>query len=183
VEQKRFREDLFYRLSIFPVDIPPLRQRREDIPVLASYFLRKTATKMNRPLPRLSRANIGQLSAHSWPGNVRELQNAVERAVILAHDGELRFDLRSCESSLAASSLRREMPVAPRTEVATRDDWKRRERENIMRALQQAGGKVSGPGGAAELLGMRPTTLSSRLKAMGITRQFGYGLGPCASET
>ena len=172
VNEKRFREDLFYRLSVFPLEIPPLRERREDISVLATYFLRKTAKKMNRPLPRLSRTNANQLSAHAWPGNVRELQNAVERAVILAHDGELRFDLRPADSS-APIQPKREEHIATRSEVATRDDWKRQERESIMRALQQAGGKVSGPRGAAELLGMRPTTLSSRLKAMGITRQFG----------
>ena len=176
VNGKRFREDLFYRLSVFPVEIPPLRQRREDVPVLATYFLRKTAKKMNRPLPRLSRATANQLSAHAWPGNVRELQNAVERAVILAHDGELRFDLCPSESNPPPSPLRGEgqgeVSIATRSELPTRDDWKRQERESILRALRQADGKVSGPRGAAELLGMRPTTLSSRLKAMGITRQF-----------
>jgi transcriptional regulator with GAF, ATPase, and Fis domain len=197
VEAKRFREDLFYRLSVFPLQIPSLRERREDIPVLATYFLRKSAKKMDRPSPRLSRANANQLSAHAWPGNVRELQNAVERAVILAHDGELRFDLRPCESSPPPSPLWGEgrpslrnaspasealltkgadeggvVPIATRSQVATRDEWKRQERESIMQALRQAGGKVSGPRGAAELLGMRPTTLSSRLKAIGITRQF-----------
>jgi transcriptional regulator with GAF, ATPase, and Fis domain len=172
VEGKRFREDLFYRLSVFPLEIPPLRERREDIPALANYFLRKTAKKMNRPLPRLSRANASQLSSHAWPGNVRELQNVVERAVILAHDGELRFDFRPTESS-APVQPKREEHIATPSEVVTRDDWKRQERESIMRALQQTGGKVSGAHGAAELLGMRPTTLASRLKAMGITRQFG----------
>ncbi len=171
VEGRRFREDLFYRLSVFPLEIPPLRERRDDIIDLASYFLRKTAKKMNRPLPRLSRANVNQLSAHAWPGNVRELQNAVERAVILAHDGELRFDLPPSELSVSVQP-KCEEHIATRSELATRDDWKRQERESIMRALQQAGGKVSGPRGAAELLGMRPTTLSSRLKAMGITRHF-----------
>ena len=171
VEGKRFREDLFYRLSVFPLEIPPLRARREDISPLAAYFLRKTAKKMNRPLPRLSRANVSQLSAHAWPGNVRELQNVVERAVILAHDRELRFDLRPSKTSVSVQP-KSEEHIATRSEVATRDDWKRQERESIMRALQQAGGKVSGPRGAAELLGMRPTTLSSRLKAMGVTRQF-----------
>src|SRR5438876_8704056 len=134
VEGKRFREDLFYRLSVFPLEIPPLRERREDIPALATYFLRKTAKKMNRPLPRLSRTNANQLSAHAWPGNVRELQNAVEKAVILAHDGELRFDLRPSESSppsllreegrpaLRSASDERggEAPIATRSEVATR---------------------------------------------------------------
>jgi transcriptional regulator with GAF, ATPase, and Fis domain len=188
VEGKRFREDLFYRLSVFPLEIPPLRERREDIPVLANYFIRKAAKKMNRPLPRLARATANQLSAHAWPGNVRELQNAVERAVILAHDGELRFDLRPPQSSPPAPLLAERRPAlrsasdagggegqtASRSEVATRDDWKRQERESIMRALQQSGGKVSGPRGAAELLGMRPTTLASRLKAMNITRQFGH---------
>src|SRR6266478_5794588 len=171
VESKRFREDLFYRLNVFPLEIPPLRERREDISVLATYFLRKTAKKMNRPLPRLSRTNANQLSAHAWPGNVRELQNAVERAVILAHDGELRFDLQPPELSVTVQP-KCEEHSAIRSELATRDDWKRQERESIMRALRQARGKVSGPRGAAELLGMRPTTLSSRLKAMGITRQF-----------
>ncbi len=184
VDGKRFREDLFYRLNIFPVEIPPLRERREDIPALATYFLRKTAKKMNRPLPRLSRANATQLSAHAWPGNVRELQNAVERAVILAHDGELRFELRPSEPSVPVQP-KREEHISTRSEVATRDDWKRQERESIMRALQQTGGKVSGPRGAAELLGMRPTTLASRLKAMGITRQFAHGhrgsLEPCVT--
>src|SRR3989449_3534289 len=118
VEGKRFREDLFYRLSVFPLEIPRLRERREDIPALATYFLRKTAKKMNRPLACLSRANANQLSAHAWPGNVRELQNAVEKAVILAHDGELRFDLRASESSPPPSPLRGEgrgeVPVATR---------------------------------------------------------------------
>jgi transcriptional regulator with GAF, ATPase, and Fis domain len=174
VEGKRFREDLFYRLSVFPLEIPPLRERREDIPVLANYFIRKAAKKMNRPLPRLARATANQLSAHAWPGNVRELQNAVERAVILAHKGELRFDLRPPKSTPSAP-LRDEGHTAIRSEVATRMDWKRKEREHIIQALQQSGGKVSGPRGAAELLGMRPTTLASRLKAMNITRQFGQG--------
>src|SRR5437773_1188179 len=131
VNGKRFREDLFYRLSVFPVEIPPLRERREDISVLAVYFLRKTAKKMNRPLPRLSRATANQLSAHAWPGNVRELQNAIERAVILAGDGELRFDLRSSESDPPPSPLRGEgrgeVSIATRSEVATREDWKRQE--------------------------------------------------------
>jgi transcriptional regulator with GAF, ATPase, and Fis domain len=172
VNEKRFREDLFYRLNVFPLEIPPLRQRREDIPALAAYFLRKTAKKMNRPLPRLPRATANQLSAHAWPGNVRELQNAVERAVILAGDGELHFDLRPSQPGVPAQPKREEQ-IATRSEVATRDDWKRQERESIMRALHQAAGKVSGRGGAAELLGMRPTTLASRLKAMNITRQFG----------
>jgi len=172
VNEKRFREDLFYRLNVFPLEIPPLRERREDVPALATYFLRKTAKKMNRPLPRLSRATANQLSAHTWPGNVRELQNAVERAVILAGDGELYFDLRPSQPRVPAQPKREEQ-IATRSEVATRDDWKRQERESIMRALHQAAGKVSGRGGAAELLGMRPTTLASRLKAMNITRQFG----------
>jgi transcriptional regulator with GAF, ATPase, and Fis domain len=169
VNEKRFREDLFYRLSVFPVQIPPLRERREDIPALAAYFVRKAAKKMNRPLPRFSRANVAQLTVHHWPGNVRELQNAVERAVILAFDGILHFNFGSSESILPTHSKHEARPV--RSEVATRDDWKRQERESISRALEQAAGKVSGPGGAAELLGMRPTTLSSRLKAMGITRK------------
>src|SRR5207244_12386121 len=128
-----------------------------------------------QPLPLTtsgSRVHANTVCTHGAPGNVRELQHAFERAVILAHDGELGFDLRPSEPS-APVQPKRDEHIAIRSEVATRDDWKRQERESIMRALQQAGGKVSGHGGAAELLGMRPTTLSSRLKAMGITRQFG----------
>lgn len=166
----RFREDLFYRLSVFPIEIPPLRERRDDIPHLAAHFVKLTSQRMNCPAPRLTQGAISQLNAHDWPGNVRELQNAVERAVILSRGGPLRFDISSAP---AAESARSKIDAAQIPQLLTRADLRRQERESIIAALKQTAGKVSGPGGAAELLGMKPTTLSSRIKALGIKREHG----------
>jgi PAS domain S-box-containing protein len=165
VEAGRFRQDLFYRLVVFPLDIPPLRERREDIAKLAAHFVRVTAKKMNRPPPRFTKAQAEQLTAHNWPGNIRELQNTVERAVILAQNGPLHFELPQTDSPRSTPAK-----IAPdeATSILTREDWKRKERESITAALKQSDGKVFGPGGAAELLNMKPTTLASRIKALGI---------------
>ena len=167
VEAGRFRQDLFYRLVVFPLDIPPLRDRREDIAQLAAHFVRLTAKKMNRPSPRFTKAQAEQLTAHDWPGNIRELQNAVERAVILAQSGPLKFELPEAQASETA---RTPEAATPATTMLTRDEHKRQERESIVTALKQSGGKIFGPDGAAELLGMKPTTLASRIKALGIKR-------------
>ena len=99
VEAGRFRQDLFYRLSVFPIEIPPLRKRREDIAPLAVHFVKQAGRRMNRPTPRLNQATLSQLSAHDWPGNVRELQNAVERAVILTQSGPFRFELPTSDEN------------------------------------------------------------------------------------
>ncbi len=159
----RFRQDLFYRLVVFPLEIPPLRERREDIAPLAAHFVRVTARKMNRPLPRFTKAHADQLTAHDWPGNIRELQNAVERAVILAQSGPLHFELPPTD---APPSNPTKLPPDETASVLTREDWKRQERESITAALRKSAGKVFGPGGAAELLDMKPTTLASRIKAL-----------------
>src|SRR5256886_15441137 len=159
----RFRQDLFYRVVVFPLDIPPLRERREDIAQLAAHFVRLTARKMNRPPPRFTKAHAEQLTAHDWPGNIRELQNAVERAVILAQNGPLRFELPLRD---APPSNQTKLPPGATASVLTREDWKRQERESITSSLRKSGGKVFGPGGAAELLDMKPTTLASRVKAL-----------------
>lgn len=98
VDAGRFRQDLFYRLSVFPIEIPPLRERRDDISPLAVHFLQQCAQRMNRPAPRLTQVAMNQLSGHNWPGNVRELQNAVERAVILSQTGSLSFDLHESKA-------------------------------------------------------------------------------------
>jgi PAS domain S-box-containing protein len=168
VEAGRFRQDLFYRLSVFPIEVPPLRQRRADIPLLASHFVRVTAKKMNQAPLRLTKAHAEQLASHDWPGNIRELQNAVEHAVILAHGGPLRFQFLT--KATGRSTAVSERP-AESTDILTREAWKRRELESIARALKQSGGKIFGPGGAAELLGMKPTTLASRIKALGLNRK------------
>jgi transcriptional regulator with GAF, ATPase, and Fis domain len=168
VDQGRFRRDLFYRLSVFPIEMPPLRQRREDIAPLVAHFVRQSARRMNRPEPQISKLALEQLSIYQWPGNVRELQNMVERAVILWRDGPLSFDLPD-------SSPPNSNGVGPtsvgNSVLPTHDELKRQHRDAIIKALKQTNGKVYGPGGAAELLGMKPSTLSSRISSLGIDRR------------
>jgi transcriptional regulator with GAF, ATPase, and Fis domain len=171
VDAGRFRQDLFYRLCVFPIELPPLRERREDIPCLVSHFVKLCARRMNRPVPRVTPATMSQLTSHDWPGNVRELQNAVERAVILSQGGPPQFDW------LGAAKTTSVFPVTPAdtTAVLTLAELKQRERKNLTAALAQTSGKVFGPDGAAALLGIKPTTLVSRLKALGLTRKVGPG--------
>jgi formate hydrogenlyase transcriptional activator len=160
VDAGRFRQDLYYRLSVFPIELPPLRERRDDIPSLAAHFVKQIARRMNRPAPQVTQATMSQLTSHQWPGNVRELQNAIERAVILAQGSFLQFDW--LQAAIAAP--------ADTSAVLTSGELKRRERENLQVALAQTGGKVFGPTGAAALLGMKPTTVISRIKALGLER-------------
>ncbi len=167
VEAGRFRQDLYYRLSVFPLHIPPLRERREDIPKLAVHLIAQSAKRMNRRAPRLTQAALSQLTAHTWPGNVRELQNVVERAVILSQGGPLRIPL---QSSPARESSVPSPPSFPAARLATREDLKRQERENITQALRLTKGRIFGLDGAAVLLGMKPTTLASRIKALRIKK-------------
>jgi transcriptional regulator with GAF, ATPase, and Fis domain len=165
VDAGHFRQDLYYRLSVFPIELPPLRERRDDILPLAAHFVTQTARRMNRPGPRLTQTAMDQLTSYAWPGNVRELQNAIERAVILAQGGALEFDwLKGANPPTAASA-----PAAPPA-VLTNAELKQRERQNLMAALAQTGGKIFGPTGTAALLGMKPTTVISRLKALGLKR-------------
>ena len=165
VEAGRFRVDLFYRLSVFPIRVPPLRERRQDVPALATQFLKVASQRLGRPLPRVPQREMATLVAYDWPGNVRELQHVVERAVILAtQSGTLRFDL--------TRAAEQENPAEPPRPYRTKQEWKRLERDNLLAALTVAGGKVSGANGAAALLGMNPNTLASRLRALGVKRQF-----------
>ena len=164
VECGGFRKDLYYRLSVFPIHCPPLRERREDIPGLAEHFIREASRRFNRRPPKLTEAAARQLLKADWPGNIRELQNAVERAIILARGGPLHFDV----------ALPAPTPKAPLPETSTlptRSELKQRERETIVGALARTQGKVSGPDGAAALLGMKPTTLYSRISALGLKRK------------
>jgi PAS domain S-box-containing protein len=170
VDAGRFRQDLFYRLSVFPIEIPPLRERREDIPPLAAHFVMQSARRMSRPPPRVTESTMSQLTSYDWPGNVRELQNAIERAVILSQRGLLRFELAESKAIDTPCAL---TSTVTKSALLTRDELKRQERESIATALKQTGGKVFGPGGAAELLGMKPTTLASRITALGLKRKEG----------
>jgi DNA-binding NtrC family response regulator len=159
----RFRSDLYYRLGVFIIETPPLRERREDIPLLADYFLRTSADRLNRAMPRLTETSVNMLLRYDWPGNIRELQNAIERAIILSDGGPLEF------SQLLASQPGHQEHFSEETSsLLTRDELKMRERESVIAALNQTAGKVSGSDGAAALLGMKPTTLYSRILALGL---------------
>jgi transcriptional regulator with GAF, ATPase, and Fis domain len=168
VDEGRFRQDLFYRLSVFPIEVPPLRERPEDIAPLAAHFIRQSTRRMNRPQPQINKTAFDQLATYRWPGNVRELQNTVERAIILWREGQLTFDLPAARAN--------ENPSGPakstaRAALLTRDELKQQEREAIINALKQTNGKVFGPRGAAELLAMKPSTLASRISALSLNRK------------
>ncbi len=162
----KFREDLYYRLNVFPIDVPPLRERGDDILVLAEAFTQRFAARMGRRVDGMTPECRARLKAYTWPGNVRELANVIERAVITALDGKLNLD---------RALPRAETPDAPEVSkpaggILTIADLQNLERDSILRALESSGWRVSGDGGAAKLLGLNPSTLSSRMKALGIAR-------------
>ena len=163
-----FREDLFYRLSVFPVDVPPLRERGEDVVQLAQYFLEQTCKDFGREILSLTRTQAANLRAYDWPGNVRELKNVIERAVILSTGKVLRLDLSM--PGVAAPAATDEGGATPADHILTEKDMREFQKANIMRALEQANWKVSGKDGAAELLGVKPTTLADRIKTYEIKR-------------
>jgi transcriptional regulator with GAF, ATPase, and Fis domain len=170
VEEERFREDLYYRLNVFPIEIAPLRRRKEDIPPLATHFLNIAKTKFNHQGIRMTQANLLQLQKYDWPGNVREMQNIIERAVITSQKNVLRFDLPSSRRmNSSAQGVKGSEPVIG-GRVLTEDEMRSREMENISAALRQCNWKIYGPGGAAELLGLPPTTLMGRMKKMGLKK-------------
>ncbi|WP_291824037.1 sigma 54-interacting transcriptional regulator [Marinobacter sp.] len=164
----RFREDLYFRLNVFPIESAPLRERPEDIPPLAQLFLRTACRKFHREPLELSCANVAALKRYSWPGNVRELENVIERQVIVTRGRKLHFDLP--EDNTASAPVLDQTEIMPRSasRPMTEDERQARERANMINALSNTGGKISGPGGAAELLRLKPTTLASRLKRYGI---------------
>jgi len=163
-----FREDLFYRLSVFPVEVPPLRERGDDIVQLAQHFLEQTCKDFGREILTLTRAQAVDLKSYSWPGNVRELKNVIERAVILSPNKVLRLDLSmpGFAQATAAPAESESTTAGVLTEREMRDYQKR----NIVKALEQSNWKVSGEGGAAEVLGVRPTTLADRIRTYKIKR-------------
>lgn len=159
----RFRQDLYYRLSVFPTEIPPLRKRKEDIPLLAEHFLEIFSRKIGGVKPSLTLASVQRLQQYDWPGNVRELQHVIERAVITSTKGRLNIELPT------SNKLQQAVEAESDTFVRTDAQIRQLEADNILRAMKACDGKVSGPGGAAEILGIKPTTLASRIKSLGIT--------------
>jgi transcriptional regulator with GAF, ATPase, and Fis domain len=170
----KFREDLYYRLNVFPIQVPPLRERMDDIPLLAKHFVELSTRELKCAKPRLTRAAVAKLQNYDWPGNVRELRNVIERAVILARGGALDFDLPltgqfvpapgpSPKADLSAGSV-------AEPQFLTEVELQRRERENLLLVLEAANWKIKGPDGAAELLGVKPTTLLSRMEKWGLKK-------------
>jgi transcriptional regulator with GAF, ATPase, and Fis domain len=169
VRRGRFREDLYFRLNVFPVAASPLRERPEDIPLIAQHFLKGAARRLNIPEPRLTEGDARRLARYPWPGNVRELENVIERGAILAVRGRLHLDLPEVEPVFR--SREPASASAPTIQPVTEAERRARDRAEIEAALALTGGKVFGEGGAAEMLGIRPTTLASRIKVLEIDAQ------------
>lgn len=178
VESGAFRQDLFYRLSVFPIHIPPLRERLEDVTLLAEHFLRKMnwRDRSNEPM-RLSEENVRVLQNYHYPGNVRELENIIERAAILTHCFLYKLDVQQILDAMLLSEQRKQLSLISKdgSAVGTRSprimtyaEMKNWERENLIAALQTTNYRIYGAGGAADLLGVKPTTLASRIKALQI---------------
>ena len=159
----RFREDLYFRLDVFPIHCHPLRERLEDIPLLANHFIQLACARFNLPTPSLSDEAVRQLQHYDWPGNARELQNVIERGVILAAGSALFFDLPSNNSG---ANTQHEQPrtVGVLSTVNTIADIQRLEEELVMATLEACEGRISGPFGAAKKLGINSQTLYSRLR-------------------
>jgi formate hydrogenlyase transcriptional activator len=152
VREGRFRQDLFYRLNVFPIRVPPLRERREDIPLLVWAFVDRIGREMGVTIDTISRRSMDRLQGYPWPGNVRELRNVVERSMIVSQGRTLSVTLPEAGESVSDEAL-------------ALDEVQRR---HIRKVLDLTGGKVSGPGGAAEILGLKPTTLRSRMERLGM---------------
>jgi transcriptional regulator with GAF, ATPase, and Fis domain len=165
VQAGLFRRDLYYRIGVFPVDVPALRDRRDDVVTLAQFFLAKCCADLRRPRMELTLEQRRQLENYGWPGNVRELAHVIERAVILSPDGKLRLD-----AALSVSGPYTP-PPAQQAGVLTDAELRNLERDNLLAALDKSGWRVSGANGAAELLGLHPSTLRDRMRALGIQRQ------------
>jgi formate hydrogenlyase transcriptional activator len=162
VDENEFRADLYYRLHVFPLSVPPLRERREDIPLLTRYFVQKHAQRMGREIDKIPTSAMEALTRYDWPGNIRELQNVLERSVILTHGHTLQIAMPDLGETSGSSVP---MTLASKASHAA-------ERQAIVKALEDAKGQVGGPDGAAARLGVKRTTLQSRMRKLNIARQY-----------
>ena len=169
IEAGRFREDLYYRVSVFPVEVPPLRARLEDIAPLATHFLESICSELGHETLKLNQNQLSILKQHEWPGNIRELKNVIERAVISTTGNRLRLDLALPNTPVAKQSSSASTAIAP-SNYRTVTEIKELEKANLVAALTHANWKTWGPNGAAELLGMKPSTLAYQMKNFGITK-------------
>jgi formate hydrogenlyase transcriptional activator len=161
VAEKKFRSDLYYRLNVFPVALPALRERPEDIPLLVNFFAQKFAQQMKKPIKTIPTETMTHLTAYSWPGNIRELQNLIERAVILSRGSVLEVPLPELKQS-ANDDRSNQLQGPIRLEIV--------ERDHIIRVLRETGWVIGGPAGAAARLGLNRTTLNHRMRKLGINR-------------
>jgi formate hydrogenlyase transcriptional activator len=159
IQEEQFREDLFYRFNVFPIEIPPLRERREDIPLLVNYFVSKVSGRMGRQITSISKRAMEMLTNCPWKGNIRELANFIERAVILSRGHELEVPVSELPTSSAIS-------VA----LGTRSTFRQAESSVIVDALRATSGRIAGKGGAAERLGLKRTTLQNKIRRLGISK-------------
>lgn len=169
IKAGRFREDLFYRLSVFPVDVPPLRERLDDVAPLAFHFLERIRRELGRDPLKMTQHQVAVLKRHAWPGNIRELKNVIERAVIYTTGSRLRLDL-ALSTTLTEKQLPTEPSPAEPSEFVTIAEFHELEKANLTAALNCADWKISGAEGAADLLGMKPSTLTYQMKALGIAK-------------
>jgi len=158
VADKRFRSDLYYRLNVFPITVPPLRERPEDIPLLVRYFAQQYARQMKKKIETIPAETMTALSRYHWPGNIRELENLIERSVILSQGQDLRVSF---------GELKMQTPPSSDGEATL----EAAERKHILRALRETNWVIGGPSGAAARLGMKRTTLQSKIQKLGISRQ------------
>jgi formate hydrogenlyase transcriptional activator len=171
----RFRADLFYRLNVFPIDLPPLRERREDIETLAQHFMQRMARKLGRRLDSIDPETLRALKAYSWPGNIRDLQNTIERAAVLAPGTTLRVDWNLGRAEAAGAAPNGSAPLAasaatPDQSAAEQQSMQAIERAHMIAMLKKTRGVIEGPNGAARLLNMNASTTRFRMKKLGITR-------------
>lgn len=171
VDEQKFRSDLFYRLNVFPVRLPPLREREGDIPLLVRHFTQQFARRMNKVIETIPVTAMDALCRYHWPGNIRELQNVIERAVIVSTGPVLDLDVADLKFPKAGNPSQRIAAPNPESNVTLRDDLSRVERQRILQALQQCNWVVAGPKGAAARLGMNRSTLQVRMRKLGISRR------------
>jgi DNA-binding NtrC family response regulator len=162
IEAGAFRSDLFYRLNVFPIETPPLRKRKEDIPLLVEYFIDRYARKTGKSIKRVNKRSLELLQSYPWPGNIRELQNIIERSVIVCETENFSVD----ESWLSSQARANE----PKNPIGLSQMLAVQEQETIEAALRECGGRVSGPAGAAARLGMPRSTLESRIRSFNIEK-------------
>ena len=173
VEAGNFREDLYYRLSVFPVQVPPLRKRGDDVIQLAVHFLEQDCREFGRPCPNFTQGQVDAMRAYDWPGNIRELKNVIERAVILSKGDTLQLDISGADDGRFFEPVVVRTSGTTQRNFVTEKEFKLQQRDNMRRALDYAGWRISGKEGAAELLGLKPSTLTDRMRTYKLEKPVG----------